>query len=273
MLQIAAQTTAATEFIQGRWRSAPRVGLILGTGLGGLAEQITSATRIPFQDIPYFPRSTAMGHQGRLVCGELHGTSVVAMQGRFHLYEGYSAQEITLPVRVMRQLGIDCLIVSNASGGLNPQFESGDVMAIDDQINLTWKNPLIGINDDSLGPRFPDMSRPYSSRLIDIAQQTGRRHGFRCHHGVYAALSGPTYETRAEYRMLRRLGADVVGMSTIPEVLVANHAGIETLGLSVVTNLCRPDTLETTDGHQVQAAAEQAESKMKAIVQATIESL
>ena len=173
----------------------------------------------------------------------------------------------------MKSLGIQGLIVSNASGGLNPAYESGDVMVIDDQINLMWDNPLIGINDDALGPRFPDMFCPYDPSLIELAMQAGREKNFICHRGVYAALSGPTYETRAEYRMLRHLGADVVGMSTIPEVIVATHAGLKSLGLSVVTNLCRPDTLVSTDGHQVQAAAELAESKMQHIVEAVVRNI
>lgn len=270
MLHLASQIDSAALAILDAGIQPPKVGVILGTGLGQLADEIEQPIEIPFHAIPHFAASTALGHKGQLVCGQLCGEPVVAMQGRFHLYEGYSAQQVTLPVRVMKRIGIEKLIVSNASGGLNPVFESGDVMVIDDHINLMWQNPLLGVNDDELGPRFPDMSCPYSPKLSEIALSAARKAGFVCHRGVYAALSGPTYETRAEYRMLRTIGADVVGMSTIPEVIVANHAGITTLGLSVVTNVCRPDTLDTTDGHEVKMAAEKAESKMKRIVEAVI---
>ncbi len=273
MLEVAKQVETAANRIRERVMQEPRVGLILGTGLGKLADTIESPAVIPFSDVPHFPVSTAIGHKGQLVCGQLYGVDVVAMQGRFHLYEGYSAQAVALPVRVMKSLGIEALVVSNASGGLNPAYESGDVMVIDDHINLMWQNPLIGVNDDALGPRFPDMCTPYDPTLIELAMQAARESDFNCHRGVYAALSGPTYETRAEYRMLRHLGADVVGMSTIPEVIVATHAGLKCLGLSVVTNVCRPDTLETTDGHQVQAAAELAESKMQYIVEAVVRNI
>lgn len=270
MLTLSGACAAAATTIQDRWSGAPKIGLILGTGLGKLANQIEDATCIPYTDLPHFPNSTAIGHHGQLVCGRLHRADVIAMQGRFHLYEGYSAQTVSLPVRVMKQLGIKCLVVSNASGGLNPAYASGDIMIIDDHLNLMWQNPLIGSNDAALGPRFPDMCKPYDPCLVENALQSARRSGFVCHRGVYAALSGPTYETRAEYRMLRRMGADVVGMSTIPEVIVATHAGMRTLGLSVVTNLCRPDTLDATDGHQVQAAAARAEQKLALIVESIV---
>ena len=265
-MSIAKLSIEAAAYIRSQWSGTPQTGLILGTGLGNLAQQIQPGVTLPYEGIPHFPASTALGHQGQLVCGQLAGCDVVALQGRFHLYEGYSAQTVTLPVRVMQQLGVRHLIVSNASGGLHPAYASGDVMAIDDHLNLMGKNPLIGPHDESLGPRFPDMSCPYDDEMIQWSLAAARAAGFSCHRGVYAGLQGPTYETRAEYRMLRFLGADVVGMSTIPEVLVAQHAGIRTLGLSVVTNLCRPDTLGTTDGHQVQAAAERAEAKMVTIV-------
>lgn len=270
MQGLAQQTTTIVRFLHDRWPMRPTVGLILGTGLGNLAGQIESPTCIPYAEVPYLPESTAISHQGQFVCGKLQGTPVIAMQGRFHLYEGYSPVQVTLPVRAMKQLGIRRLIVSNAAGGLHPTYATGDVMAIDDHINLTWHNPLIGSNDDHWGPRFPDMSRPYDPVLIDQALCAARNAGFCCHRGVYAALAGPNYETRAEYRMLRRIGADAVGMSTVPEAIVAVHAGIPTLGLSVITNLCRPDTLVGTDGHQVQAAAETAEPKMLHIVQAIV---
>ena len=266
MLELADQIQTVTEAIASRWSHAPRVGIILGTGLGGFANQIAADVVIPYGELPHFPTSTAIGHKGQLICGRLEDVPVIAMQGRFHLYEGYSPKLATLPVRVMKQLGAELLIVSNASGGLNPSYASGDVMVLEDQINFMFRNPLMGINDDNLGPRFPDMCRPYDRELMDQATSIARREGFSVHTGVYAALTGPTYETRSEYRMLRRLGADVVGMSTVPETIVAIHSGMSVLGLSAVTNLCRPDTLEQTSGHEVQAAGEKAEPKMRAIV-------
>ena len=270
MLVLRPHIESIAGLIQSRWNVRPSLGIILGTGLGDLADQIRMPIRIPYTEIPELPQSTAIGHAGQFVCGELFGQNVITMQGRFHLYEGYSAELVTLPVRVMKHLGIQRLIVSNASGGLNPAYASGDVMVIDDHINLMWHNPLIGINDNRLGPRFPDMCCPYDPTMSKTAMKAARGLGFPCHRGVYAALSGPTYETRAEYRMLRRLGADVVGMSTIPEVIVAVHANIPALGLSVVTNLCRPDTLGETDGHQVKAAAEAAGPRMARIVEAIV---
>jgi len=197
------------------------VGIILGTGLGSLAEQIEAEAKIPYEDVPHFPRSTAISHAGRLVLGRLCGLPVVAMEGRFHAYEGYSFQQLTFPVRVMKALGAELLVVSNAAGGLNPHYATGDVMVIDDHINLMGGNPLIGVNDDVLGPRFPDMCRPYDPRLIERALEIARRENFAAHRGVYVAVTGPNLETRAEYRFLRLIGADVVGMSTIPEALVA----------------------------------------------------
>ena len=261
----------AAHFIGSRWSEKPQVGIILGTGLGNLADHLDIQSEIPYEKIPNFPVSTAIGHRGQLVCGELCSVPVIAMQGRFHLYEGYSPQQATLPVRVMRELGAELLIISNASGGLNPAFASGDVMMIDDQINLMFRNPLIGPNDDDLGPRFPDMSTPYDPALVDLTLEAARRQGIPCHRGIYAALSGPTYETRAEYRMVRRLGADVVGMSTVPETIVAAHAGMKVLGLSAVTNLCRPDRLESTSGHEVKAAAEVAEPRMRRLVEVVVQ--
>lgn len=271
MLKLAAEIESSTQFITAQWSRTPRVGLILGTGLGRFAEQIEPAATIAYEQIPNFPASTAIGHKGQLICGTLGSVPVMAMQGRFHLYEGYSPQQATLPVRVMRHMGAELLVVSNASGGLNPEYESGDVMVIEDHINMMFRNPLVGVNDDNLGPRFPDMCWPYDRTLIDESLAIARRHSFRCHQGVYAALSGPTYETRAEYRMMRTLGADVVGMSTVPEAIVAVHAGMRVFGLSAVTNLCRPDTLESTTGEEVKEAAERAEPKMRVIVREIVE--
>lgn len=213
-----------------------------------------------------FLRSTAVGHRGRLLCGRLAGVPVVAMQGRFHCYEGYSAERATFPVRVMKALGIELLVVSNAAGGLNPNFACGDVMVIDDHINLLNRNPLVGVNDDQLGPRFPDMSAPYDRRLGDRSLAIARREGFACHRGVYIAMLGPTYETRAEIRMLRYFGGDAVGMSTVPEAIVAVHSGLRVLGLSTITNVCSPDRPHATSGEEVVATAETARDKLLAIV-------
>ncbi len=273
MLQLARQIAAASEVITRTWSHRPRVGIILGTGLGNFVEQINDDLTISYSEIPHFPRSTAIGHKGLLVCGRLGSVPVGAMQGRVHLYEGYSAQLAILPVRVMREMGTEMLIVSNASGGLNPAYALGDVMVIDDHINLMGRNPLIGIDDDRRGPRFPDMCRPYDRNLIDQALAIARAHNFACHRGVYAAMLGPNYETRAEYRFLRQMGADVVGMSTVPEVIVAVHAGLRVLGLSAVANLCCQDVLNSTDAFQVAAAAESAEPKMSQIVKSIVANL
>ena len=260
------QIAAAADHIRNVFAARPRVGIVLGSGLGGLIENIDDATSIPYEDIPHFPAATAIGHAGAMVCGNVNGLPVVAMQGRYHLYEGYSPQQVTLPIRVVHRLGIELLILSNAAGGLNPSYQRGDVMFIDDQINLMFRNPLIGINDDTLGPRFPDMCRPYDFDLLARGQQIAQRHNINAHRGVYAALCGPTYETRAEYRMLRKLGADVVGMSTVPETIAAVHAGLPVLGMSVVTNVCRPDSLGTTSGEEVVATAAAARPRLQQIV-------
>ena len=244
--------------------------MILGTGLGQLSQYIDVDTVIDYQSIPHFPQATAPGHHGKLVCGRLSGVSIVAMEGRFHQYEGYSSQQITLAVRVMKALGIHFLIVSNASGGLNPQFTTGDVVVIDDHVNLMWDNPLIGINDDNLGPRFPDMCRPYDEELIDRALQIARRNNLLVHRGIYIAVRGPSYETRAEYRCLRRMG-DVVGMSTVPEVIVAVHAGLRVLALSTVTNMCLPDALSPTSADDVVTTSASTEPKLRAIVTGILE--
>lgn len=267
------QLREAHSYLTSRLPRSPRVGIILGSGLGEYADEIESAEMIDYDDVPHLPRSTAIGHAGRFVAGQIRGVDVLAMQGRFHLYEGYTAQQSSLPVWLMKQLGIDCLIVSNASGGLNPNLQQGDLLVIDDHLNLQWANPLIGPNDENMGPRFPDMARPYDRALGDEALRLAREHGFRAQRGVYAAVSGPNYETRAEIRCFRRLGADVVGMSTVPEVLAAVHAGLRVLALSVVTNVCSPDTPATTDGDDVVATAQSTAPKMRAIVGGIIQSL
>src|SRR6476619_172381 len=266
MQHLRSQIDEATAFVHGRWDGRPRCGIILGSGLGSVGEAIELEAAIDYGDVPHFLKSTAVGHRGRLVCGKLSGVPVVAMQGRVHCYEGYSAERATFPVRGMIALGVELLIVSNAAGGLNPNFACGDIMVIDDHINLLNRNPLIGVNDDQLGPRFPDMGAPYDRRLGDYALAIARREDFVCHRGVYAAMLGPTYETRAEIRMLRYFDADAVGMSTVPEAIVAIHAGLPILGLSTITNICSPDKQVTTSGHEVIATAETARDKLLAIV-------
>ncbi len=263
---LAQQIDAAASQIAGRWASRPQMGIILGTGLGSLAREIDEEVVFPYDEIPGFPQSTAVGHTGQLVCGRLCGIPAVAMEGRFHIYEGYPAWRITFPVRVMHTLGVRLLVVSNAAGAVNPAYHVGDVMAIEDHINLMGANPLIGPTNEKLGDRFPDMSRPYDPALIARAQQIARQEDFVCHRGVYIALSGPNYETRAEYRFLRKIGGDVVGMSTVPEVLVAWQLGLRVLALSTITNVCRPDALTETDGDEVVAAASAAEHKLRTIV-------
>jgi purine-nucleoside phosphorylase len=264
--QLHSQISEATAFVRSRWPERPRAGIILGSGLGSVGDEIALDTAIDYAEVPNFLKSTAVGHRGRLLCGRLAGVPVVAMQGRFHCYEGYSAERATFPVRVMNALGIELLIISNAAGGLNPNYACGDVMVIDDHINLLNRNPLVGINDDELGPRFPDMGAPYDRRLGDKVLAIARREDFVCHRGVYAAMLGPTYETRAEIRMLRYFAADAVGMSTVPEAIVAKHANLRVLGLSTITNICSPDKQVTTSGHEVIAMAETARDKLLAIV-------
>jgi len=273
MVHLAAQIAEAAAVVRRQWRATPKAGIILGSGLGGLAHQIDAAAVIDYVDLPHFPRVTAMGHAGKLVCGTLAGQPVVAFQGRLHLYEGHAPQQAALPVRLLQALGAGVLIVSNAAGGLNPQYGAGDVMLIDDHINLMFANPLVGLNDDKLGPRFPDMSRPYDRGLQRRAVEIAMREGFSLHRGVYAAVLGPNYETRAEYRMLRRLGGDAVGMSTVPEVIVAQHAGMRVLGLSTITNVGCPDVLAQTTGHDVLAIAATAADKLSAIVRGVLKTL
>lgn len=230
----------AAAFIRSRTHHAPTVGLILGSGLSGLAEQIAAADVIPYAEIPHFPVSTVAGHAGRLVIGELAGATVCAMQGRFHFYEGYTMQQVTFPVRVMRRLGVTSLIVTNAAGGVNPGFQTGDIMAIEDHINLVGMagaNPLSGPNLEEFGPRFPPVNRVYTRRLRQLAAEVAADAGITLRRGVYVQLSGPNFETPAEIRMVRAWGADAVGMSTVAETVVAHHAGMEVLGLSTITNV------------------------------------
>jgi purine-nucleoside phosphorylase len=257
---------AATAFIHKAWNGTPHAGIILGTGLGSLVTHIQEEASIEYGEIPHFPRSTAISHRGRLVCGRLAGLPVVAMEGRFHMYEGYPLDQITLPVRVMKALGAKLLVVSNACGGMNPYYRAGDIMLIDDHINLLGANPLIGINDDRLGPRFPDMCEPYDHALIERALEVARRENIVAHRGVFVAVAGPNLETRAEYRFLRLMGADVVGMSTVPEVIVAVHCGLKTIGFSIVTDMCLPDALEPADVAKIIATASAAEPKLTKLV-------
>lgn len=266
MQELHAQIEESTAFIRKSWKCQPKIGIILGTGLGSLAEAIDQESVFPYEEIPHFPVSTATSHQGKLVCGTLCGQSVVAMAGRLHAYEGYRLKHATLPVRVMRALGADLLIVSNAAGGLNPYFKNGDVMVIDDHINLMHDNPLIGVNDDRLGPRFPDMSQPYDPALIEQSLAIARREGFPLHKGVYIALTGPNLETRAEYRMLRQIGGDVVGMSTVPEVIVAAHMSMRVLAFSIISNVCLPDALKSVSIEEIVATAAEGERKLRKIV-------
>ncbi|MBR5626653.1 MAG: purine-nucleoside phosphorylase [Thermoguttaceae bacterium] len=256
----------AVAVIRGRWNGSADVGIVLGTGLGNLANKIENSVVIPYEEIPGFPRSTVESHAGKLICGTLEGKQVVAMQGRFHYYEGYSPKQITFPIRVMKELGARLLIVSNACGGLNPQFRRGDIMLIEDHINLLGCNPLIGENDNRLGPRWPDMIEPYSHELIEQAEQIAMKQGIRTQKGVYVAVAGPCLETRAEYRFLRCIGADVVGMSTVPEVIVAVHAGMKVIGFSIITDMGLADALEPVDIQQILTTSEEAEPRMNLII-------
>jgi purine-nucleoside phosphorylase len=267
------QIQAAKKTIAGRWAGKPTIGIILGTGLGGLAREITADETIPYADIAGFPQSTVLGHAGELVCGRYAGKTVVAMSGRFHAYEGYALSQITLPVRVMKAMGCGVLIISNACGGLNPQFAKGDIMVIEDHINLMGDNPLIGPNDDRLGDRFPDMSEPYDKSLVALARRGATDEKIACQQGVYVAVSGPNLETRAEYRYLRNLGADVVGMSTVPEVIVAVHSKMKVLGFSIVTDMCLPDALQPVSHDEIVAVASEAEKKLSRLVRRVIEAL
>jgi purine-nucleoside phosphorylase len=244
----------------------PEAGIILGTGLGSLGAEIQDRKSIPYAEIPHFAKTTAESHKGEMVFGTLAGRRVAAMEGRFHFYEGYTLEQVTHPVRVMKALGAATLIVTNACGGMNPAWRVGDVMVIDDHINMLPGNPLIGPNDDSLGPRWPDMSRPYDPKLIELAEQVALEEKIQLRRGVFVAVSGPNLETRAEYRFLRAAGADVVGMSTVPEVIVAVHQGTRALGFSVITDSCLPDALEPAQIDKILAAAATAEPRLKKIV-------
>lgn len=251
----------------------PSVGIILGTGLGKLAEAVDVDRTIPYEEIPHFPLSTVESHDGRLLLGSLAGREVVAMQGRFHLYEGYTAVQAAFPVRVMNALGAEVLLVSNAAGGMSPYHTPGELLLIEDHINLQGDNPLIGPNDERLGPRFPDMSAPYSPRLNALARELALEERIPLHRGVYVAVVGPNLETRAEYRFLRGIGADVVGMSTVPEVIAAVHMGMEVMAISVITDRCLPDALEPVAIEKIFEAAARAEPSLTRLMTRVVERL
>jgi purine-nucleoside phosphorylase len=262
---------AAAEIVRKNAALTPDIGIILGTGLGGLANEIGVEASIPYEQIPGFPLSTVESHAGRLLLGRLGARPVVAMQGRFHRYEGYGLAEVTFPVRVIHALGARVLIVSNACGGLNPLWRPGDLVLLSDHINLLGDNPLIGFNEERLGPRFPDMSAPYDPELRALARTGALELGILLREGVYVAVPGPNLETRAEYRMLRGMGADVVGMSTVPEVIVAAHAGMRTVGISIITDQCLPDALEPADITRIIETASQAEPSLTRLITRLVE--
>lgn len=270
MLDLHEKIEDAVAEIKKHWDKTPHAGVILGTGLGSLVKEIEVEVTIDYGDIPHFPSSTAISHAGRLVCGTLAGLPIVAMEGRMHMYEGYPLKMITLPVRVMKALGAELLVVSNACGGMNPNYRCGDIMIIEDHINLMGDNPLIGINDDRLGPRFPDMCEPYQQPLVDRALAIARKEDIVAHKGVFVAVAGPNLETRAEYRFLRTIGADVVGMSTVPEVIVAVHCGLRVVGFSIITDMCLPDALKPANVEEIIAVANGAEPHLTTLVKGVL---
>ena len=273
MEDLKAKITQSVEFINQKSKIKPKIAIILGTGLGRLAEDIEEKEVIPYSEIPNFPISTVQSHSGNLVLGKLGNKEVVAMQGRFHYYEGYSLKEVTFPVRVMKKLGADIIIISNAAGGMNRFFKRGDLMLITDHINLFGDNPLIGPNDEELGPRFPDMSEAYSKKFIELAKKIALKEKIRLQEGVYAGLSGPTLETPAEYRFLINIGADAVGMSTVPEVIVANHIGMKVLGISCITDLAIDGVIVKTNVEEILKAASDAEPIMTKLIEKVIKKI
>jgi purine-nucleoside phosphorylase len=270
-MNIKEQLKETIDSIRKDTNATPAIGIILGTGLGALANEIRMETVITYDKIPHFPLSTVESHAGRLLFGKLGGKDVVAMQGRFHYYEGYTLQQVTYPVKVMKELGVKTLIVSNACGGLNPQFNLGELVLITDHINFQGVNPLIGQNDDKMGPRFPDMFDCYNKELRNLAETVATEEKVPLQKGVYVAVSGPTFETAAEYRMFRAMGADMVGMSTVPEVIVARHQGTKVLGFSLVTDMGLADAMEPCSHERVMAAAAKAEPKLTKLVKKIIE--
>ncbi len=273
MEDLKVKITESVEFINQKSKVKPKIAIILGTGLGELAEDIQEKEIIPYSEIPNFPVSTVQSHSGNLVLGKLGNKEVVAMQGRFHYYEGYSLKEVTFPVRVMKKLGANTIIISNAAGGMNRFFKRGDLMLITDHINLFGDNPLIGPNDEELGPRFPDMSGAYNQKLIELAKKVALKEKIRLQEGVYAGLTGPTLETSAEYRFLISIGADAVGMSTVPEVIVANHMGMKVLGISCITDLAIDGVIVKTSVEEILKAAADAEPIMTKLIKKVIEKI
>ncbi|HYG38911.1 MAG TPA: purine-nucleoside phosphorylase [Cytophagales bacterium] len=267
MLQKIKETAA---FLADKKISNPETGIVLGTGLGQFADKIEVITSIDYKDIPHFPLATVEFHTGKLIFGKVGNKKVLTMQGRFHYYEGYSMQEIVFPIRVMKLLGIKHLLLSNASGGINLSFKKGDIIIIDDHINLLPSNPLVGKNIDELGPRFPDMSQPYSSRLNDLLEKVAKEQNLNLKKGVYVSVPGPNLETRAEYRFLKTIGADMVGMSTVPEVIAANHMGLPCAAVSVITDECDPDNLKAVSIQEIIATAKTADSKLASVFAETI---
>lgn len=270
MLQTILETTL---FLEQNFKTRPKIAIILGTGLGELVKEIDIIQEILYKDIPHFPVSTVEGHAGKLIVGKLGGKDVLAMQGRFHFYEGYSMEQVTFPIRVMKSLGVTHLFVSNASGGLNPEYAVGDIVAISDHINMFGTNPLIGKNISEFGPRFPDMSEAYNKKMIATALQIANRHGINLHTGVYIGTTGPTFETVAEYKHFRSIGGDLVGMSTVPEIIVARHAGITCFGISIVTDSGVPGHIVEISHEEVQKVANAAQPKMALIIKELIKEL
>ena len=260
----------SAEVIRKKISGPPDVAIVLGTGLGNLTKRVKAEASFPYAQIPNFPVSTVESHKGELIFGTLSGKKVAVMEGRFHAYEGYSLEEVTFPIRVLSRLGAKILVVTNAAGGMNPKYEKGELVLIEDHINFMGLNPLIGPNEDRLGPRFPDMSQPYSKRLLEITEKAGREKKIRLGRGVYVGVLGPNLETRAEYRMLRGVGADVVGMSTVPEVLVGVHMGMEILGIACVTDVCDPDHLEPVDIKEIIRVAGEAGPRLDQLLEAAI---
>jgi purine-nucleoside phosphorylase len=273
MSELRTQIAEAVDFIRTRTDLQPQIGIILGTGMGALANAVTKSVVISYEEIPHFPVSTVESHAGNLHLGVLEGVPVMMMQGRFHYYEGYTMKQITFPERVMRALGCTMMIVMNATGSMNPLIPRGSIVLVADHINMLGDNPLIGPNDDELGVRFPDMSEPYSRELIDLAEEVALDAGIRVHKGVMIAVTGPCLETAAEYRFFRRIGADIVTMSTVPEVIVANHAGMKVLGISVVTDECLPDALKPADISEIIATASAAEPRLTTLVSGVLKRL
>lgn len=271
IMDLTTKINEAAALVRSRSDLIPEVGVILGTGLGALADHIETSEVINYADIPHFPLSTVETHAGRLILGTLHGRPAVAMQGRFHFYEGYSMQQVSFPVRVMKALGIKALVVCNASGGLNPQFETSDMVLITDHINMQGTNPLIGPNDEKLGIRFPDMHQCYDREFINLTERTAIDLGYRLWRGVYVAVTGPCLETAAEYRMLRTIGGDIVGMSTVPEVIVARHQGTRVLGLSIITDMGLPDAMSPVKMENIIAAAGKTEPMLTELVAKVVE--